>query len=137
MDDEQKWILDWFNEVWVKADARQLKILAADPFQFHLPGGKTYTLSHSEYRNFLSIWSQRFRSVEFEVGEIIQSGEKTVVLYRCHATYCGGWARIPNKQQKVLITGMLYFKRQNGVITDCWMEDSSFDLYQQLTHYLD
>lgn len=137
MDEDKKWILHWFHDVWANADGEWLQQLAAEPFHFHLPGGKSYTLSHSEYLNFVAIWCQRFRDVDFVIRDVIQEGDKTVVLYSCNATYSGGWVRIPAKKQQVVMTGMVYFKKRGGLITDCWLEDSSFDLYQQLTRYLD
>ncbi|GAL03396.1 hypothetical protein JCM19237_6290 [Photobacterium aphoticum] len=85
----------------------------------------------------LSIWNQRFRDAEFQLKDIIQQGEKTVVLYQCSAYYTGGWARVPKKKQRVHMTGMLYLKQEAGMISECWLEDSSFDVYQQLTQYLD
>ncbi|MGF1681719.1 ester cyclase [Photobacterium minamisatsumaniensis] len=137
MVDEKAWILHWFDDIWAKANSEYLTQLAAEPFNFHLPGGKSYNLTHTDYLNFISIWCQRFRNVDFTVLDTIQDGEKTVVRYQCDAVYSGGWARIPTKRQKVLITGIVIFQKKNGLITDCWLEDSSFDLYQQLTQYLD
>lgn len=134
----QQWIYDWFNKVWAQADLSVLTQLAAEPLNFHLPGGKIYPLSHTDYLNFVSIWCQRFRDVAFRIVDVVQESHKTVVIYECEATYSGGWARIPAKKQKVHMTGMLYFVQQeDGKICDCRLEDSSFDLYQQLTRYLD
>ncbi|PSW21525.1 hypothetical protein C9I98_06280 [Photobacterium sanctipauli] len=137
MDENNRWILHWFHEIWAKADATYLQQLACEPFNFHLPGGKTYRLKHDEYLNFISIWCKRFKDVDFTVLDVIEQANKTVVRYRCDAVYSGGWARIPTKRQKVMMTGMVFFLKQDGLITDCWLEDSSFDVYQQLTQYLD
>ncbi|GHA42833.1 ester cyclase [Photobacterium aphoticum] len=137
MDANHGWVERWFNAVWAKSNEAQLRALAAEPLQFHLPGGKSYSLSHDDYLSMLSIWNQRFRDAEFQLKDIIQQGEKTVVLYQCSAYYTGGWARVPKKKQRVHMTGMLYLKQEAGMISECWLEDSSFDVYQQLTQYLD
>ncbi|WP_299021853.1 ester cyclase [uncultured Photobacterium sp.] len=137
MDNKNDWVVHWFTDVWGRADGRLLAEYAADPFNFHLAGGRTLTLSHNEYLNFISIWCQRFKNVKFTVKDIVNDGDKTVALYHCSATYNGGWARIPAKKQHVGMTGMVMFKQEGGLISDCWLEDSSFDLYQQLTRYLD
>ncbi|MCW8329832.1 ester cyclase [Photobacterium sp. SDRW27] len=137
MDKNNEWVVRWFTDVWSRADGRLLTEYATDPFNFHLPGGRALTLSHEQYLNFISIWCQRFKDVHFTINDVINDGDKTVALYQCSATYNGGWARIPPKKQHVTMTGMVYFIRKEGMITDCWLEDSSFDLYQQLTRYLD
>ena len=137
MMNDNEWVVRWFTEVWSRADGALLAEYATDPFHFHLPGGRVLTLSHVDYLNFISIWCQRFKNVNFTIKDVINDGTKTVALYHCSATYNGGWARIPARKQHVEMTGMVFFKREEGMITDCWLEDSSFDLYQQLTRYLD
>lgn len=137
MDERNEWVVRWFRDVWSHADGGLLAEYACDPFDFHLPGGRTLTLSHQEYLNFITIWCQRFKDVNFTIKDVVNDGEKTVALYHCTATYNGGWARIPARKQHVTMTGMVFFKRTDGKITDCWLEDSSFDLYQQLTRYLE
>jgi len=137
MNSKNEWVVRWFTDVWSRADGGLLAEYAIDPFNFHLPGGRTLTLSHEEYLNFISIWCQRFKDVKFTVKDVVNDGDKTVALYQCRATYNGGWARIPAKKQHVSMTGMVFFLQKKGMITDCWLEDSSFDLYQQLTRYLD
>ncbi|PSU34823.1 nuclear transport factor 2 family protein [Photobacterium lutimaris] len=134
---DEKWVLQWFNDVWSNANSTRLQALATDPFHFHVPGGKSYLLSHTEYLNFITVWGQRFRDVTFRIIDTVSDDNKTVVVYQCHALYCGGWAKIPAKKQKVMMTGMAYFKHQGDKIVDCRLEDSSFDVYQQLTRRLE
>ncbi|MEJ2762899.1 ester cyclase [Photobacterium sp. MCCC 1A19761] len=137
MSKSNEWVIRWFSDIWQRADGRLLSEYAADPFSFHLPGGRVRTVSHQEYLGYLDIWGQRFRDVKFTVQDIVNEGDRTVALYHCSAIYNGGWAKIPARKQQVEMTGMVYFLRQNHLITTCRMEDSSFDLYQQLTRYLE
>ncbi|PSW06020.1 ester cyclase [Photobacterium lipolyticum] len=127
----------WFHEVLAKANGNVLAECATDPFNFHLSGGRCLALSHQDYLSYLVIWNKRFKNVQFTINQIINDEQKTVAVYKCNATYHGGWLKIPGKNQKVTMTGMLLFKMKDGLMTDCWLEDSSFDLYQQLTRYLE
>lgn len=137
MNKSNEWVIRWFTDILQRGDGRLLSEYAADPFSFHLPGGRIQTVSHEAYLGYLEIWRQRFRDVNFMVRDIVNEGERTVAIYHCRALYNGGWAKIPARKQQVVMTGMVYFLRQGNLITECRMEDSSFDLYQQLTRYID
>ncbi|ELI6447197.1 nuclear transport factor 2 family protein [Photobacterium damselae] len=134
---KELWIKQWFFEVLAKVNSSQLQEMATDPFIFHMAGGRKYQVTHQEYLSFLAMWHQRFKNVQFQLTHILSDDNKLMASYQCHATYHGGWLRIPGKNQAVHMTGMMLFKLEDGMMTECWMEDSNFDLYQQLTHYLD
>ncbi|MGF1871331.1 ester cyclase [Photobacterium indicum] len=134
---KDEWIKGWFNEVWGKGNAQLLAECATNPFNFHTSGGRSFSLTHEDYLSFVNIWQQRFNNVRFTISQVITEEHKTVALYQCEATYHGGWIKIPGKNQSVKMTGMVLFQMKDGLMTDCWLEDSSFDLYQQLTRYLE
>ncbi|OAN18088.1 hypothetical protein A3K86_04020 [Photobacterium jeanii] len=132
--DKQQWLEKWFNGVLARGDHTVLAECAADPFVFHLPGGRVLTISHEEYVEYLEYWHQRFKGMTFMLKQTLEVDNKLVAVYQSSATYCGGWLKIPARSNKaVTMTGMMLFILEDGVMTECWLEDSSFDLYQQLT----
>ncbi|KXI22042.1 nuclear transport factor 2 family protein [Photobacterium sanguinicancri] len=134
---KQAWLECWFNSILAAGSGLRLAECAADPFIFHLPGGRELTLSHEQYSEYLKFWNQRFRDMSFTFEQVIEADNKLVVAYQSSALYCGGWLKIPAKNQAVTMTGIMIFKMEEGLMTECWLEDSSFDLYQQLTRYLE
>ncbi|MDO6707969.1 ester cyclase [Photobacterium sp. 1_MG-2023] len=130
------WIDAWFLEIWTNASSASLSANVADPFTFHLPGGRRQQISHDSYLTYLQLWRQKFKSLTFSIADVISQPPLTVVRYRCQAQYQGGWLSIPGKKQVIQMTGMIQFRHEEGQISECWLEDSSFDLYQQLTGYL-
>ncbi|KDM91344.1 ester cyclase [Photobacterium galatheae] len=132
----REWVDAWFQEIWANADSDSLTRFVSDPFTFHLSGGRKHQVTHESYLSYLQLWRQKFKSVVFSISDIVCQPPLTVVRYRCQAQYQGGWLNIPGKKQVIQMTGMIQFRQEAGFITECWLEDSSFDLYQQLTGYL-
>ncbi|KKC99225.1 MULTISPECIES: ester cyclase [Photobacterium] len=129
----EDWIDAWFLDIWANANRARLAEYVSDPFVFHLPGGRRHPLSHESYLSYLLLWRQKFKSVVFSISDVISEPPLTVVRYRCQAQYHGGWFNLPGKKQTIQMTGMIQFRRENGLIAECWLEDSSFELYKQLS----
>ncbi|MGR5153747.1 nuclear transport factor 2 family protein [Photobacterium swingsii] len=134
---KQAWLECWFNRILAEGNGERLAECAVDPFIFHLPGGRELSLSHEQYGEYLQFWNQRFRDMSFSLEQVIEADNKLVAVYQCSALYCGGWLKVPAKNQIVTMTGIMVFRMEGDLMAECWLEDSSFDLYQQLTRYLE
>lgn len=130
-------ITTWFEQIWNKSDETVLHQILCDPFQFHLPGNNTLTLSLEDYQKELLAWHKRFQGADFKIQQTLSEGYQCVARYTCEATYHGGWINVPGNGQSVSMTGMLWFQVKDEKISDLWLEDSDFDLYQQLTGKLE
>lgn len=131
--EKKQWVQAWFQKVLVERDAQWLAQYAHDPFIFHFAGNQTYSLSHAEYLQSISIWHQRFRQWRFAVKKVLVEDNSVVAVYQSRAIYQGGWMKIPARQQAVAMSGIMVFDWKEGKISECWLEDSTFQLYQQLT----
>ena len=131
--EKKTWLTGWFSELLLEGDQTWLTEHAQEPFIFHLPGSQTCSLRHHEYMQYLSVWHQRFKNVQFSIKRVIEQKSTVTIIYHCRATYHGGWLKITGKNQPVFMSGIMIFDlNEEGKICECWLEDSTFQLYYQL-----
>ncbi len=127
----------WFDQLWNNNDDTNIEKWVSNPFNLILGGEKVIETSHRANAEFLPVFAKRFDPFHFEVCDQIVSGNKLAVRYRCEAKYRGHWLEIQGNGEPVIMTGILWFEFKDGKMCQCWLEDSDFDLYQQLTGYLE
>ena len=66
------------------------------------------------------------------VHDIISEGEKVVARNSGWATYRGGLLGIPSEGQRVLETGVLILRVEDGLVQEVWSEMSDLQLVTQL-----
>lgn len=128
----------WFQDLWNDGNDEQISNFVHDPFIMNLGGNKKLTMSFKDNADFIPVFQSRFDPFNFTIEDSMEQGSKLCVRYLCHANYQGNWLNIAGDNQKVVMTGIMWFEfSDQGKMRECWLEDSDFDLYQQLTGSLE
>jgi predicted ester cyclase len=84
------------------------------------------------FREWLWRYLSAFAEREWTVHEVISEGDTAVARYSGWATYKGGLLDIPSSDQRVLETGILILRVEDGLVQEIWSEMSDLQLVMQL-----
>ncbi len=125
----------WFEDLFTRGDLDAVDGLVALDFAGYGTGGDGRvheTRGRENFREWLRWYLSAFTDREWTVHEIISEGDKVVTRYSGWATYRGGLLDIPSTGQRVLETGILIFRIEDGLVRELWAEMSDLQVVMQL-----
>lgn len=103
-----------------------------DDFVAHGQGAHPGTHGVEAFKDWLRWFRASFTEPEWTVHDVIVAGDKIVARCSRTTTYRGGLLDIPSKDQRVLETGILIYRIEDGKIKEIWSEMSDLQVVQQL-----
>lgn len=122
----------WFDDLFTRGDLGAVDDLVAPGLVAHGQGGSEATRGSEAFREWLRWYTSAFTEREWVVHDVISEGEKVVARNSGWATYRGGLLGIPSEDQRVLETGILILRVQDGLVQELWSEMSDLQLVMQL-----
>ena len=122
----------WFEDVFTRGDLSAVDDIAAADLVAHGPGDHPGNRGIEAFKNWLRWYRMSFTDPEWTVHDIIASGDKIVARYSGTTTYRGGLLDIPSRNQRVVETGILIMRIENGRVKELWSEMSDLQVVQQL-----
>jgi predicted ester cyclase len=110
--------------------------LVAPDFVAHGQGGMEDSHGREAFREWPGWYLSAFADREWTVHDIISERDRAVARYSGWATYMGGLLYIPASDQRVLETGILILRVEDGVVREIWSEMSDLQLVMQLGAFL-
>ncbi len=98
--------------------------LVAQDFLAHGQGGSEGTRGREAFREWLRWYTSAFTEREWTVHDVTSEGEKVVARNPGWVTYRGGLLGIPSEGQRVLETGILILRVEDGLMQELWSEMS-------------
>ena len=106
--------------------------LVAPDLVAHGQGGMEDSHGRETFREWLRWYLSAFADREWTVHEVLSEGDKAVARYSGRATYRGGLLDIPSTDQRVLETGILILRIEDGLVREIWAEMSDLQVVMQL-----
>jgi steroid delta-isomerase-like uncharacterized protein len=122
----------WFEDLFTEADLAAVDELVATDFVAHGPGDSGDTRGREAFREWLRWYTSAFTDRQWTVHDIISEGDRVVARYSGWTTYRGGLLDIPSKDQRILETGILIYRIEEGKVKEVWSEMSDLQVVQQL-----
>ncbi|CAA9537563.1 MAG: hypothetical protein AVDCRST_MAG05-5039 [uncultured Rubrobacteraceae bacterium] len=122
----------WFDDLFTWGDLDAVDDLVAPGLVAHGQGGSEAVHGREAFREWLRWYTSAFTEREWVVHDIISEGEKVVARNSGWATYRGGLLGIPSEGQRVLETGVLILRVEDGLVQEVWSEMSDLQLVTQL-----
>ncbi|HJQ30408.1 MAG TPA: ester cyclase [Rubrobacter sp.] len=122
----------WFEDLFTRGILDAVDGLVAPDFVAHGQGGMEDSHGREAFREWLRWYLSTFSDREWTVHEIISEGDRAVARYSGWATYRGGLLNIPSSDQRVIETGILILRVQDGIVQELWSEMSDLQLVMQL-----
>ena len=122
----------WFDDLFTRGDLAAVDDLVAPDFVAHGRGGSEATRGREAFREWLRWYTSAFTEREWTVHDVISEGEKAVARNSGWVTYRGGLLGIPSRGQRVLETGILILRVEDGLVQELWSEMSDLQLVMQL-----
>ena len=122
----------WFDDLFTRGDLDAVDGLVAPDFIAHGQGGMQDSHGRENFREWLRWYTSAFAEREWSVHDTLSEGDKVVARYSGWATYKGGLLDIPSMDQRVLETGILILRVEDGLVHEVWSEMSDLQLVMQL-----
>ena len=122
----------WFDDLFTKGDFAFVDGLVAPDLVVHGQGGMEDSHGRENFREWLGWYTSTFTQREWAVHDVISECDKVVARYSGWATYRGGLLGIPSAGQRVLETGILILRIEDGLVRELWSEMSDLQLVMQL-----
>ena len=123
----------WYEDIFTRGDLSAVDDIVAADFVAHGQGDHPGTHGVEAFKDWLRWYRASFTDPEWTVHDIISEGDKIVARYSGWTTYRGGLLDIPSKDhQRVLETGILIYRIEDGRIKEIWSEMSDLQVVQQL-----
>ena len=131
--DEHKAIVErWFDDLFTRGDPDAVDGLVAPDFVAHGQGGSDDVHGREAFKEWLRWYLSAFAEREWAVHDVISGGDKVVARSSGWATYRGGLLDIPSEDQRVLETGILILRVEDGLVREIWSEMSDLQLVMRL-----
>ena len=133
--EHQEIVERWFGDLFTKGHLDAVDELVAPDFVGYGAGGEGQIHeSHGReaFREWLRWYTSSFSNREWAVHDVISEGEKAVVRYSGRTTYRGGFLNISSEDQRILETGILIYRIENGMVKELWSEMSDLEVVMQL-----
>ncbi len=121
-----------FDDLFTRGDLHAVDDLVAPDFVAHGQGRSEATRGREAFRRWLGWYTSAFTQREWTVHDVISEGEKVVARNSGWVTYRGGLLGIPSEGQRVLETGILILRVEDGLVQELWSEMSDLQLVMQL-----
>jgi predicted ester cyclase len=122
----------WFEDIFTRGDLSAVDDIVAADFVAHEPGDHPGSHGVEAFKDWLRWYRTSFTDPEWTVNDVIAAGDKIVVRYSGNTMYRGGLLDIPSKGQRVLETGVLIYRIEDGKVKEIWSEMSDLQIVQQL-----
>ena len=122
----------WFDDLFTRGDLGAVDVLVAPDFVAHGQGGSEAVHGREAFREWLRWYTSAFTEREWTVHDVISEGEKVVARNSGWVTYRGGLLDIPSEGQRVLETGILILRVEDGLVRELWSEMSDLQVMMQL-----
>ncbi len=117
-----------FDDLFTRGDLDDVDDLVAPDFVAHGQGGSGAVRGREAFRGWLRWYTSAFTEREWTVHDVISEGEKVVARNSGWVTYRGGLLSIPSEGQRVLETGILILRVEDGLVQELWSEMSDLQL---------
>ncbi len=122
----------WFEDIFTRGDLSAVDDIVAAGFVAHGQGDHPGTHGVAAFKDWLRWYRASFTEPEWKVHDVIVAGDKIVTRYSGTTTYRGGLLDIPSEDQRILETGILIYRIEDGKIKEIWSEMSDLQVVQQL-----
>ena len=122
----------WFEDIFTRGDLSAVDDLAAADFVARGPGDHPGSHGVEAFKDWLRWYRTSFTDPDWTVHEVISAGEKVVASHSGTTSYRGGLLDIPSRGQRVLETGILIYRIEDGKVKELWSEMSDLQIVLQL-----
>ncbi len=122
----------WFDDLFTRGDLGAVDEIVAPDFVTHGQGGMESSHGREAFREWLRWYLSAFADRELTIHDVISEGDKAAARYSGWATYKGGLLDIPSTDQRVVETGILILRVEDGIVREIWSEMSDLQLVMQL-----
>ena len=120
-------------EAWNTGELEILEELLASDFRAHDPTAPGGLVDRSAVREILNEIRTAFPDVRREVCDYVAQGDKIAVRWRVTGTHSAPFAGAAPTGRQVCVTGITFYRIDNGRIAEEWVEMDSASLTRQLT----
>ena len=122
----------WFDDLFTRGDLDAVDDLVAPNLVVHWQGGAEAIHGRENFREWLRWYTSAFTEREWSVHDVISEDAKAVARNSGWVTYRGGLLGIPSEGQRVLETGILILRIEEGLVQEVWSEMSDLQVMMQL-----
>jgi steroid delta-isomerase-like uncharacterized protein len=122
----------WFEDIFTRGDLSVVDEVVAEDFVAHGPGDHPSSHGAEAFKDWLRWYRAAFTDPEWTVHDVIVAGDRIVARYSGKTTYRGGLLDIPSSDQRVLESGILIYRVEDGKVKEIWPEMSDLQVVQQL-----
>ena len=122
---------DWFQRVWNEGREDLIDSLMAHDAVVHGLSGDA-PMGRDGFREFYRVFHGAFPDIQVVVDDVISSDDKCAVRFHFKATHTGDHLGMPATNRRILSTGMVFMRGENGAIVEGWNCVDMYSLMQQI-----
>ncbi|HUS17201.1 MAG TPA: ester cyclase [Chloroflexia bacterium] len=119
----------FLEEAWNRKNPEIADELLAPSYVYHGSGQEP---GPGGARNLIALFSTAFPDATATVNNIVAEGEQVAVRWTTEGTHLGDFGGLPATGQKVVMTGMEFFRIVDGKVVERWSNSDTLGLLQQL-----
>ena len=124
----------WFEEVWNQGRSETIDELLAPHSLAHGLGESGQGLRGPAYfRAFYDAFRGALSDLHIDVEDVIGEGDRTAVRLTLRATHTGDGLGVPATGKRVVVTGIVMLRWENGQVVEGWNEYDAAGMMRQIT----
>lgn len=128
--DAKALIATYVEEVWNRGNLGILADLTTEDFTYQLGGQPPRDLEGM--KEFLTAMRAAFPDWRVEIVDSVGDGATVAVRWRGEVTHGGPFRGIPPTGRKISVTGINFYRLENGKVAQEWEETDSLGMLRQL-----
>lgn len=121
----------WFEEVWNRGRREAIaEMLAADSV---LHEGGTDNFGPAGFYPLYDRFRAALSEIRFNVDDVIESGDKMCVRWRCSAKHTGDGLGVPATGRTIQVTGITLIRFRDGMFVEGWQNWDMLGMMEQIS----
>ncbi len=132
VEEQNKALLNRMWDAWNKGDFEVWKQMHADEYAYYSPSNSTKPLSREETIEMGKVFFKGFPDATTSIEGLITAGDKVITRWILRGTHKGEFAGIPATGKKVVNSGIMITRIENGKVVEDKEDYDSLGMMQQL-----
>jgi steroid delta-isomerase-like uncharacterized protein len=123
-------VRQYVESVWNRRDLEALEALTSSGFTYVLAGKPG--IDHAGMQQFLAMIHSAFPDWRVEIEDLVAEGGTVAVRWRGEVTHQGVFHGIAPTGRRITVTGINFYRVEDGKVTAEWEQTDSLGMLQQL-----
>jgi steroid delta-isomerase-like uncharacterized protein len=119
----------FIDAAWNAKDPTIADELLAPTYRYH---GSEHEPGPQIAKDLIVLFATAFPDARATIDDLVADEQTVAIRWTTHATHEGDFGGLPPTGQRVVMTGMEFFRLTDGRITERWSNSDTLGLLQQL-----